>query len=59
MRYANVALPATGGGVVFAGLLGMGANVLVASVLAIMLIIVIVGFIKLKKGEKNLNYPRR
>ncbi|PIV01510.1 hypothetical protein COS55_01710 [Candidatus Shapirobacteria bacterium CG03_land_8_20_14_0_80_40_19] len=59
MRYQNVVLPATGGGAILAGAAGLGANVWILSVLTIMLLGMIVGFIKLKKGEKALGFPRR
>ena len=57
MRYQNVVLPATGGGAILAGALGLGANVWILSILAIMLLVTILSFIKLKKGEKTLKYP--
>jgi len=59
MRYSQVLLPATGGGAVLAGALGLGANAWILGILAIMLLGVIVGFVMLRKGEKDLNYPPR
>ncbi len=59
MRYQNVVLPATGGGSILAAALGLGANAWISCILAVMLISLVIGFVKLMKGGKDLNYPPR
>jgi len=57
MRYQNVALTATGGGAFLAGALGLLLNSWIILILSVMLVLLVVGFIRLRKGEKKLKFP--
>lgn len=57
MGYQRIALPATGGGIVLISALGI-VNIWTVGILSIFLIMTVIGFVKLKKGQKDLNFPR-